>query len=233
MWHGRPARVPRPGRDARDRIRCGRTRPRRPCHGTSSFHSTRRPFMPTSSPANASHFSPLDWSILAGYFAMMFVIGHWAGRRKTTAEGYFLGERKMPVFAVALSVVATSLSVATFVGAPQISLNGDLTYLSLYVGGFIAVFVVGFVFIPRFYRAGTVTIYGYIDQRFGETARIATSCMFLFGRLLASGVRLFIAAIPVCLLMYGADKPTTSQLVIAIMLIGAVGTAYTVAGGIK
>jgi len=41
--------------------------------------------MPSSMPTEASHFSPIDWSILAGYFALMFVIGHLAGRRKTTA----------------------------------------------------------------------------------------------------------------------------------------------------
>ena len=62
-----------------------------------------------------------DWTILAGYFATRPQLQIFpAGRRKTTAEGYFLGERKMPVFAVALSVVATSLSVATFVGVLDI-----------------------------------------------------------------------------------------------------------------
>ncbi|CAN5701779.1 sodium:solute symporter [soil metagenome] len=178
-------------------------------------------------------FSRIDWLVVGAYLALMAVIGTWASRRKTDAEGYFLAERRMPTFAVALSLVATSLSVATFVGAPQESFNGDLTYLSLNLGGFLAVLVVATLFIPRLYRAGTMTIYGYIDQRFGETAKIALSCMFLLGRLLASGARLFIAAIPLCLLIYGTFEPTRWQLICAIMLIGAVGTAYTIAGGIR
>jgi Na+/proline symporter len=57
--------------------------------------------------------------------------------------------------------------------------------------------------------------------------------MFLIGRLLASGARLFIAAIPVCLLLFGSFEPTKTQIITAIILIGALGTAYTVAGGIK
>lgn len=178
-------------------------------------------------------FTKLDWLVVGGYFALMFCIGHLSARRQTDAEGYFLGERKMPVWAVALSIVATSLSVATFVGAPQYSFTGDLTYLSLNIGVFIAAIVVATVFLPKLYASGTVTIYGFIDQRFGEPSRLATSAMFLLGRLLASGARLYIAAIPVCLLVFGAFEPKRWQLIVAILVIGAVGVAYTVAGGIR
>ena len=140
-------------------------------------------------------FGPLDWMVLAAYLGLMAFIGFRASRRKGGARDYFLAERQMPTFAVALSVVATSLSVATFNGAPQASFEGDFTYLSQNIGGFLAVLIVATLFIPRFYRAGTFTIYGFIEQRFGETARVAVTAMFLFGRLLASGARLFIAAI--------------------------------------
>jgi SSS family transporter len=178
-------------------------------------------------------FGGLDYAVVAAYFGLMIFIGHFAARRKTDAEGYFLAQRSMPSWAVALSTVATALSVATFTGAPQQAFTSDLTYLTTNLGGFLAIFVVAFVFIPRFYRAGTVTIYGYIDQRFGETSRMAVSCTFLIGRLLASGARLFFAAIPVCLLLYGTARPDKVQLIKAILIVGAVGIAYTVAGGIR
>jgi SSS family transporter len=163
----------------------------------------------------------------------MVVIGHSVARRKTNAEGYFLGGRSSPTWAVVLSTIATTLSAATFVGVPQESYEGNLTYLVLNIGGFLAVLIVAALFIPRFYRAGTVTIYGFLEQRFGEGARIAASGMFIFGRILASGARLFIAAIPVCLFVFHSANPSRGQLVIAILLIGALGIAYTVAGGIK
>src|SRR3954452_12144375 len=92
-------------------------------------------------------FSRLDWLVVGAYMALMATIGAFAARKKTDAEGYFLAERQMPTFAVALSIVATSLSVATFIGAPQESFNGDLTYLSLNLGGFLAVLVVATLFI--------------------------------------------------------------------------------------
>ncbi|MGA2497593.1 MAG: sodium:solute symporter [Tepidisphaeraceae bacterium] len=180
-------------------------------------------------------FTKFDWLILLGYFALMATVGWLCSRKKSDAEGYFLAERSMPMWAIALSVVATSLSVATFLGAPQQSYANDLTYLSVFIGTFLAVVVVAFVFIPRFYRAGTVTIYGYIDQRLGESSRIAVACMFLLGRLIASGVRLFMAAIPLCLLLFAdaSGEVPIRQSLLAIGLIGIVGMAYTISGGIR
>src|SRR5258706_1482378 len=148
-------------------------------------------------------FGGFDRAVVLGYFGLMIFIVHFVASRKTDAEGYCLDQRSMPAWAVALSTVATALSVATFTGGPQISFKGDLSYLTLNLGGFLAVFIVAFVFIPRLYRAGTVTIYGYIDQRFGETSRMTVSSMFLIRPLLASIARLFFAAIAVCLLLFG------------------------------
>ena len=178
-------------------------------------------------------FGPIDWGELAVYLALMGVIGFYASRRRGGTRDYFLAERQMPTAAVALSVVATSLSVATFNGAPQEAFKGDLTYLSLNIGGFLAVLIVATLFIPRLYRAGTFTIYGYIEQRFGQSSRVAISAMFLLGRLLASGARLFIAAIPLCLLIFGTFNPNFRQLFAAIILVGIIGMVYTIAGGVR
>lgn len=178
-------------------------------------------------------FTRWDWLVLAGYFGLMAAIGVLTSRRRTDAKGYFLAERSMPVWAVALSTVATALSVATFTGAPEQSFQRDLTYLSTNIGGFVAAFIVAAVFIPRFYRAGTVTIYGYIEQRLGEASRVSVSLMFLIGRMLASGVRLFFAAIPICLLLFGTFEPTKRQLILAICIVGVIGVLYILAGGIR
>src|SRR5436190_6092630 len=192
------------------------------------------PFSPTM-----VAFGLIDWFVLGGYLALMLVIGLVAAwkesRQKSNAEEFFLGGRSMPTWVLAISIVGSSLSVATFVGVPDKAYGGDVTYLILYVGNFIAAFVVGFVFVPRLYRAGTVTIYGYLAQRFGEPARVAVSLAFLFGRMLASGARLMLAAVPLCMLVRNipANEVTKHQMVLAILVIGFVGTFYTVFGGIK
>ncbi|MFT3788533.1 MAG: hypothetical protein QM770_20570 [Tepidisphaeraceae bacterium] len=182
-------------------------------------------------------FGPYDWAVLGLYFIVMFAIGIYHYRQDEGAEEYFLAKRKIPTWALAISIVGASLSAATYVGAPDVSYGGNLTYLILNIGGFLGVFIVGFLFVPTLYRAGTVTIYGFLDQRFGESARVAVACTFLFGRFLASGVRLFFAAIPLVLLMWNmkGGEPTdhTFRLVLAVVLVGVIGTIYTMLGGIK
>ncbi|HRZ84407.1 MAG TPA: sodium:solute symporter, partial [Candidatus Hydrogenedentes bacterium] len=135
-------------------------------------------------------FSVIDWAVILTYMAGMLVIGAVVSRRQNDTEEFFLGGRTMPAWAVSLSVIASSLSAATFIGVPQMSFSGDLRYLSTYIGACLGGFVVAVFFVPPLYRAGTITIYGYLERRYGVAAKIAASALFLFGRLLASGARL-------------------------------------------
>jgi len=181
--------------------------------------------------ASRGLFGIADWFVIIAYSLGMVAVGVVSSRRQDDPEDYFLGGRSMPTWAVALSVLATSLSAATFIGAPQIAYAGDLTYLILNLGGIIAAFLVGFVFIPPLYRAGTITIYGYLGKRFGQSSTVAASLMFLLGRLLASGSRLFMAAIAFSMVLYG--DTTNRHLILAILILGGIGTLYTVCGGIR
>jgi SSS family solute:Na+ symporter len=183
-------------------------------------------------------FGPIDWIVVVVYFAAMIGIGLYTSRKRQDTEDYFLGGRSLPTWAVSLSIVSTTLSAATFVGAPEQSFGGNLTYLSFGFSNILAVLIVAWLFIPRLYRAGGVTIYGYLATRFGEPSRIAVSLMFLAGRMLASGARLFIAAMPLCLLIFASRQETAyaatpGQMIIAVCVIGLVGTAYTTLGGIR
>jgi SSS family transporter len=180
-------------------------------------------------------FSNLDWLILAIYFAAMIAIGLWHFRENETAEKYFLADRSMPSWVLAISIVGSSLSVATFVGAPDYAFSNDLTYLIYFFASSIGATIVAFLFVPRLYAAGTVTVYGYLDRRFGQGARIAAAVVFLLGRFMASGARVLMAAAPLCLLMFDDLAPfeNKQKMILAIGLIGLVGTFYTVLGGIR
>jgi solute:Na+ symporter, SSS family len=179
-------------------------------------------------------FGPVDWGIVGAYFALVIGVGFWVSRKRGEEEGeVFLAGRSMPTWAVAISLVATMLSAATFVAVPDEAYGGNLTYLILNLGCILAVFVVAVFFVPRLYAAGTVTIYGFLARRFGENARIAVSCAFILGRLLSSGARLFTAAIPLCLLLFGTATPHFGQIALAIALIGVIGTIYATAGGVR
>lgn len=183
-------------------------------------------------------FSALDWAILIGYFIILALTGWLFARREPSgAKEYFLAGRQMPMWAVAISVLATSTSAATFLGAPEQAFTSDFSYLSSNIGSLIAVFIVAIFFIPAFYRNNCTTVYDVIGIRYGPGARQATSWAFMIGRVFASGSRLYMSAIPLALILFGdADpsKPASAlYTIIAIAILTIVGILYTLVGGIR
>jgi len=172
----------------------------------------------------------LDFLVIGGYLAAMMGIGFLVSR-KSGEDDFFLAGRSMPAWSVALSVVATALSAATFVGVPQLALTGNLTYLATYIGALAATVLIAVFFVPALYRAGTLTIYGVLEARFGPSVRFASAMLFLVGRMLSSGARLFMAAIVFSLMWRGTTRP--EDLVPMLLLMGGVGIVYTMAGGLR
>jgi SSS family transporter len=186
----------------------------------------------------ATSFRPADWAVLGAYLLMLVFTGWWFSRRESKSTGeYFLADRRMPMWAVSVSIIATSLSAATFVGAPEQSYTGDLTYLSTNIGGLIAVVIVAYLFIPAFYRNNCTTVYELLEKRFGTGSKAATSAAFMIGRLFASGARIYIAAIPLSMILFGTGVVDSENyvwcMIAAIAALTAVGTFYTLFGGIS
>lgn len=179
-------------------------------------------------------FSTLDWIVLGSYFIVLMVTGWFFARKdRADTEDYFLGGRKIPAWAVAISIVATSLSAATFIGVPELSYSGDLTYLATNIGMIIAALIIAFLFIPRFYQTRSASIYELLERRMGSGARRAASVSFLFGRVLASGARVYAASIPLSMVIFGIEdglEPSKLMISIAALSIAAIG--YTLWGGI-
>ncbi len=182
----------------------------------------------------ADAFAPMDWGVLIGYFVIIVVSGIWLSLRKQNdTTDYFLGGRNMPVWAVVCSIVATALSAATFVGAPQYTYGGDLSYLATHViiSAIIAVVFVGVFFIPAYYKHNVTTVYELLEVRMGRGARQAGSAMFMIGQVFSGGARLFMVAIPASMVLYGEGSAQNMQL--AIIVLTAVGICYTLVGGIR
>jgi len=180
----------------------------------------------------AGSFTRLDWAVLVSYFVLLAATGWLFSRREPSgAREYFLAGRQMPMWAVAISVLATATSAATFIGGPQEAYAGNLTYLSTNIGMFIAVAVVAIFFIPAFYRANVTTVYDLLEIRFGVAAKQTASWAFLVGRVFASGSRLYIAAIPLSLILFRETQPW--QLIVAIAALSTVAILYTLVGGIR
>jgi SSS family transporter len=176
-------------------------------------------------------YTSLDVAVFGLYFLILLVTGYIFNRRAKNTNDYFLGGNSMSIWTVSISVLATSQSAATFLGGPDQGYRGDLTYLSTNIAGFIAAFFVAKFLLPRFYALKAFTVYELLGSRFGDNAKYQAGLVYLFGRLFASGARLFMAAIAVAMILFGNVEP--SSVAIAICIITVVGFAYTVYGGIR
>jgi solute:Na+ symporter, SSS family len=181
---------------------------------------------------NSLSFTALDWAILAAYVLVLGVAGWLASRRTLkSADDYFLASHHAPTWLVAVSVLSTVQSAATFLGVPDNSYRGNWTYLTSVIGALLGVYITARVLIPRFYAIGAATVYELLEQRFSRTARQAAAAMYLLGRVLASGARLYLAAIAVSMILFLDVQ--AHQIVIAAFILLVFGLAFTFMGGLN
>jgi len=177
-------------------------------------------------------FSSLDWIVFIGYFLVLALSSYFFSRSKIqTTREYFVGSNTIPMFAVAISVLATSQSAATFLGAPEFSYKYNFTFIGFYFSGFLAVIFVAYVLIPRFYAMKAVTVYELLEKRYGTTAKKQAGIMFLVGRILASGARLYIGSLAISMILFGDIIFMHVAFSIVLLVLGAL--AYTYFGGVK
>ena len=193
--------------------------------------------------------SPNDWMnaklaidclVLFLYFFIIIAIGLRMGRKERDLEDFALGRRQIPWWAVLASLIAAETSAGTFFGTPgEGYTQRNYTYLQLALGTIIARILVSFIFIKPYYDYKVFSIYEYLTARFGAGTKNAASAIFLFTRLLASGARLYVAAIALALAyeMIRGVRPTQTETLwiyvgatVAIVLLTAI---YTTLGGIK
>jgi SSS family transporter len=182
----------------------------------------------------------IDIGVLLLYFIVIIFIGLRMGRKEDNLEDFALGGRRIPWWAVLASLVAAETSAGTFFGTPGEGFtHRDYTYLQLAFGTIIGRIIVSYVFIKPYYDYKVFSIYEYLTARFGVASKNAASAVFMITRLLASGTRLYVAAIALALayeMISGARPNETQTLWIylgATIAIVILTTIYTTFGGIK
>lgn len=182
----------------------------------------------------------IDLGIVALYFTIILAIGLWKGRGESNMEGFALGDRQIPWWAVLASILAAEISAATFLGAPAEGFNErNFHYAQLVIGTILARIFVAYIFIKPYYDYNVVSIYEFLEKRFGKKTKTAASGVFLITRALASGTRLYVAAIILVLSfeMLLGYKPSPHQeftiYLISLFIITGITATYTIYGGIK
>lgn len=182
----------------------------------------------------------LDGLVIFAYFTLVIGIGLYKGRGERSMEGFAVGDRNIPWWAVLASIMAAEVSAGTFLGTPGEGYGlRNFTYGQLAIGTVLARIIVAYIFIRRFYELRVVSIYEFLDARFGHTTKLASSLVFLITRALASGSRMFVPAILLVVAWELIRDVHPNRNETMWLYVGAVGflvlitAIYTTFGGIK
>ncbi len=181
--------------------------------------------------------SALDLTIIFGYLVGIVLFGTWFGRKQKTTSDYFLGDRSVPWWAVAASIVATETSTITFISVPGIAFSrgGNFQFLQLVFGYLLGRIVIALLFIPSYFRGELMTVYQLLDRRFGGKIKVLAASLFVVMRNIADGIRLLLTAI-VLAAVYTSFQPGASAetiIIASVVLIGLAMIIFTYFGGME
>jgi SSS family solute:Na+ symporter len=183
-----------------------------------------------------SFFGIGDWLVIIIYLAAMIAMGVWFGRDQQNTRDYFLGGRDIPWWGIGASIVATETSALTIIGVPAIAYGGNILFIQMIVGYVIARIILAVVMVPHYMKGEIYSPYQLLEQHLGQGARRVAGGFFLFLEPLSAGVRVYVACIPIRL-MLGEQVCSLGGLVDpifgAILLFVVLSLVYTYVGGIK
>ena len=168
-------------------------------------------------------------SIVLVYFLVLIGIS-WFTSRKADSQAFFTGNHKSPWYLVAFGMVGATLSGVTFISVPGEVGNSAFSYLQFIMGNIVGFWIVAAVLLPIYYRLNLVSIYTFLEQRFGQNSHKTGSFFFLISKLIGAAFRLFLVAGVLQLAFFDAfNIPFELTVTVTIGLIWV----YTFKGGIK
>ncbi len=166
----------------------------------------------------------LDLFIIAVYLVGITLFGLRFRKRQRSLRDYFLADRNIPWWAIALSIVAAETSTLTIISIPGLAYDSNLGFLQVVLGYLVARVIISLLFIPQYFRGEMFTAYQFIERRFGPQLRSLTAGLFLLTRAAAEGVRIFAVSIVVGIAIGTSDLAS-------IAIITALTLIYTFEGG--
>ncbi|KAF3425527.1 hypothetical protein E2986_05638 [Frieseomelitta varia] len=176
--------------------------------------------------------STLQWpdylviGVMLSISAGIGIYYRFTGGRQRTAEEYFSANRSMGVVPLAIALTVSFMSAITLLGISAETYTHGMKIVLLYLGGLLGTPVVLYLYLPVFAKLNSMSVYEYLEKRFGVAARLVTSTANFLQLLLYTGVVLFAPSLAL-------EATTGLSGNMSVLLIGLICTFYSTVGGIK
>lgn len=166
---------------------------------------------------------------ITAYFALLFTISRLASRRADNAT-FFTGGRRNPWPLVAFAMVGAVISGVTFISVPGMVVTKGYSYLQMVLGFIAGYAVIALVLVPLFYRHKLVSIYSYLEERFGTRSYKSGAWMFFISEILGASVRFFVVC---AVLQFLVCDPLGIPFAVNVLVTVSLIWLYTARGGVK
>jgi SSS family transporter len=172
------------------------------------------------------HLSWTDWAVIVIYLLGIIGLGVFFGKDQRNTRDYFLGSKNIPWWGIGLSIVAAETSALTIIGVPAMAFGSNIAFIQMIVGYVVARVILAIVMVPHYLKGEIYSPYQLFADAFGPKARQTAAGLFLISETLAAGVRVYVACIPVQLMLGLQVLPAIGLFVVLSLL-------YTYVGGVK
>ena len=166
---------------------------------------------------------------IIGYFVLLFAVSNVASRGSDNAS-FFTGNRQAPWVVVAFASMGAAISGVTFCSVPGMVIGKGYSYLQMVLGFIVGYVAIAYVLIPMFYRRNLISIYGYLEQRFGASTYKSGAWFFFISKMLGASVRFYVVCVVLQALVF---DPLHLPFVLNVVLTIALIWLYTARGGVK
>jgi len=171
-------------------------------------------------------------SCIGLYFGGLLLIAYLTSKN-STADSYFSGNHASPWYAVAFGMIGDSLSGVTYISVPGKVGGANFSYLQLVLGYFVGYFIISKVLLPIYYKMNLISIYTYLETRFGKHTQKTGAFFFILSRILGASGRLYLAAGVIQFFVFDQIQSVHIPFWLSVSVILVLMLLYTYKGGIK
>lgn len=129
------------------------------------------------------YFKAFDYGIFALLLVLSCAIGLYYGffakRKQNTTEQYMLGGKKMNIYAVSASLVASHVSATTLLGVPSDIYAYGTQYWMIVIPVICVAISLLYIFLPVYHDMQVASSFQYLEKRYNRKIRLMASIVFL------------------------------------------------------
>ncbi|XP_059623001.1 sodium-coupled monocarboxylate transporter 2-like [Phlebotomus argentipes] len=176
------------------------------------------------------NISGLDYALFTLVLVISVFIGYYHGvqskTKPNTPDEFFLGNKNMSVFPVAVSLLVTFVSGMQIIGiSADVYAHGMQLWLYVFTN-FIMVLVTSYIFLPVLYELQLPSSFSYLKLRFGRETQLLASFIYLIGASLFVAINFYVPALVV-------RHITGTSIWLTTVVLGSVCIFYTAIGGFR